>query len=83
MPVVIRLARGGSAHRPKYRIAVADSRRFRDGKFLDILGYYNPAPQGQDKEYVVNLEKLQDWQSKGAQLSDRVRDIVKKAQKVN
>ncbi|HND85234.1 MAG TPA: 30S ribosomal protein S16 [Pseudobdellovibrionaceae bacterium] len=79
MAVVIRLARVGTKHAPKYRITVADSRRYVTGKFLDVLGYYNPTPSGQDKKVVLDQEKLQAWMSKGAQPTDRVKHVIKLA----
>jgi small subunit ribosomal protein S16 len=78
--VVIRLARVGKKHNPKYRVTVADSRRWVNGKFIEVVGHYNPNPQGQDKEFDLNLEKIQDWISKGAQPSDRVKSLLRKAQ---
>lgn len=78
--VVIRLARVGKKHSPKYRVTVADSRRWVNGKFIEVVGHYNPNPQGQDKEFDLNLEKIQDWIAKGAQPSDRVKSLLRKAQ---
>jgi small subunit ribosomal protein S16 len=78
--VVIRLARTGTKHTPKYRITVADSRRYVTGKYLEVLGYYIPTPKGQDKKVVVNLEKYNAWVAKGAQATDRVKHVVKLAQ---
>ncbi len=80
MAVVIRLSRMGSKHEPKYRITVADSRRYVTGKFLDVLGTYNPTPRGQDKKVELDLNKLNDWVKKGAQPSDRVKHVIKLAQ---
>jgi small subunit ribosomal protein S16 len=80
MAVVIRLARFGTKHAPKYRITVADHRRYVTGKYLEILGVYIPTPQGKDKKVVMDLAKAQDWISKGAQPSDRVKHIMKLAQ---
>lgn len=80
MAVVIRLARVGSKHEPKYRITVADSRRYVTGKFIEILGYYNPSPRGQDKKVEMDLAKAQEWIQKGAQPSDRVRTVMKLAE---
>ncbi|QDK37893.1 30S ribosomal protein S16 [Bdellovibrio sp. NC01] len=80
MAVVIRLARMGSKHDPKYRITVADSRRYVTGKFLDILGTYNPTPRGADKKVELDLVKVQDWIKKGAQPTDRVKHVIKLAQ---
>ncbi|MFN7906249.1 MAG: 30S ribosomal protein S16 [Pseudobdellovibrionaceae bacterium] len=80
MAVVIRLSRVGTKHVPKYRITVADSRRYVTSKHLDVLGYYNPSPQGQDKKVVIDMEKFNDWVKKGALPSDRVRSVVRIAQ---
>ncbi len=81
MSVVIRLARFGSTHEPKYRITVADSRRYVKSKYLEILGFYNPKPRGKDMGLVIDLEKTQSWIKKGAQPSDRVRSILRKVEK--
>ena len=78
--VVIRLARFGKKHDPKYRITVADSRRWLGGKFIEVLGHYNPTPKGQEKELTVDMEKVQDWIKKGAQPSDRMKSLLRKAQ---
>ena len=73
MPVRIRLSRGGAKKRPFYRIVVADSRRARDGKFLDQIGTYNPMLQKDNPERVkIDVDKVKDWMAKGAQPSDRV-----------
>lgn len=78
--VVIRLARLGAKKRPKYRVTVADSRYFRNGRFIEILGHYNPNPRGQEKEITLDLQKVKEWVGKGAQPSDRVKSIIKKAE---
>lgn len=80
MAVVIRLARMGTKHEPKYRITVADSRRYVTGKFLDVIGTYNPTPRGQDKKVVLDSAKFNEWVKKGALPTDRVKHIVKLAQ---
>ena len=73
MPVRIRLARGGAKKRPFYRIVVADSRRSRDGKFIDQVGTYNPMlPKDSPERVKIDVEKTKDWIAKGAQPSDRV-----------
>lgn len=77
--VVIRLSRVGSVNKPKYRVTVADSRRPTCGKFIEVVGTYNPNPRGQEKEVDVNLEKINSWISKGAQPTDRVKKIIKLA----
>ena len=77
--VVIRLARGGAKKRPFYNLVVADSRRSRDGRFIERIGFYNPkAPEGQER-LRINRERLTYWKSKGAQLSDTVARLVKQA----
>ena len=73
MPVRIRLSRGGAKKRPFYRIVVADSRRARDGKFIDRLGTYNPMLQKDNPERIkVDIDKAKEWIAKGAQPSGRV-----------
>ncbi len=79
MAVVIRLARFGATHQPKYRITVADSRRWLGGRFIDTLGTFNPSPRGQDKGLVLDLAKAEEWIRKGAQPSDRVKKLIEKA----
>ena len=77
MAVRIRLMRMGSKRRPFYRFVVADSRGKRDGGFLDQVGYYNPIEKPLKIE--VDEEKIFDWMSKGAQLTDGARSLLKKA----
>ena len=74
MPVRIRLSRQGAKKRPFYRIVVADSRRSRDGKFIDRIGTYNPMlPKDSPERVKINAEKAKEWIIKGAQPSGRVR----------
>jgi small subunit ribosomal protein S16 len=75
--VVIRLARGGANKRPFYHMVVADSRRARDGRFIERVGFYNPkAPEGREA-LRVNVERVKHWQGKGAKLSPTVTRLVK------
>ena len=75
--VVIRLARGGAKKRPFYNLVVADSRRARDGRFIERIGFYDPvAPEGRER-LRVDAERLAYWKGKGAQLSDTVARLVK------
>ena len=77
MAVRIRLTRLGRKKKPFYRIVVADSEASRDGKFLDILGTYDPL---QDPAGIsINNEKLQDWLGKGALPTTTVKSLIKKA----
>lgn len=79
--VSIRLARGGAKKRPFYSIVVADSRRSRDGRFIEKLGFFNPIANGKEEKIRVDLDRIEHWVGVGAQLSDRVAKIVKDAQK--
>lgn len=80
MSLKLRLARGGSAHRPYYRIVVANSRSPRDGRFIDRIGAYDPLqPKGSDKRVVIEVEKAKEWLAKGAQPTDRVARNLAKA----
>jgi small subunit ribosomal protein S16 len=75
--VVIRLARGGAKKRPFFHLVVADSRRARDGRFIERIGFYNPkAPEGVER-LRIDRERLAHWKGKGAQLSYTVVRLVK------
>lgn len=71
--VKIRLRRMGAKKQPTYRFVVADSKSPRDGRFLEILGHYNPRTE--PKTLVVDQEKAKQWLEKGAQPSDPVRRL--------
>jgi len=75
MSVVIRLMRAGAKKRPFFRMVAADSRRQRDGRFLEILGHYNPLSQ--PYELVVHKDKVETWISKGAQPSEQVASLLR------
>ena len=73
MSLKIRLARAGAKKRPFYRIVIADSRAPRDGRFIEIVGTYNPIlPKGDEKRITLNLDRIKHWQGVGAQPTDRV-----------
>ena len=75
--VVIRLSRSGAKKNPYYFITVADSRNARDGAFIERLGFYNPSAKGQEETLRIDIEKVDEWVSKGAQISDRVKRLIK------
>lgn len=75
--VKIRLARYGARNRPFYRIVVADSRAPRDGRFIERVGFYDPLRDPPCIE--INKEKIEEWLRKGAQLTDAVAGLLKKA----
>jgi len=80
MAMKIRLARGGSKKRPFYRIVAADSRMPRDGRFIEKLGTYNPLlPKDSEERVKMNVERIQEWMSKGAQPTDRVARMLEAA----
>jgi small subunit ribosomal protein S16 len=73
MATAIRLARRGSKKHPTYRIVVADSRRARDGRFIESIGFYNPMTD--PSEIIVDEVKAKEWLKNGAQPSDTVRKL--------
>ena len=77
MAVKIRLARHGAKKRPYYRIVVADSRCPRDGKFIEEVGRYNPCTEPAMVQFV--LEKVDQWIKNGAQPTDTVASLLKRA----
>ncbi len=79
--VVIRLARGGSKKRPFYHIVAADKRMPRDGRYIELLGFFNPVASGQEEELRLDLARVDHWVGNGAQPSDRVHSLIKQAKK--
>jgi len=79
MSVSIRLRREGAKNRPYYKVVVADSRSPRDGKFIEIIGTYDPKIPSHNSS--LNVERVEYWISKGAQPSDTVRSLIKKNKK--
>jgi len=73
MALKLRLARHGAKKRPYYRIVAADSRSPRDGRFIDIVGSYNPMlPKDSEDRVKLDVEKVQAWLKKGARPTERV-----------
>jgi small subunit ribosomal protein S16 len=80
MAVKIRLARAGTKKRPYYHIVIADAASPRDGKFIDVVGAFNPMlAKTDDKRVQLDAEKAQAWLKKGAQPTDRVLRFLDKA----
>ncbi|MDY4060775.1 MAG: 30S ribosomal protein S16 [Anaerovoracaceae bacterium] len=75
--VKIRLKRMGAKKKPFYRVVVADSRRSRDGKFIEEIGYYNPMTE--PVEIKIDSEKAQKWLGNGAQPTEVVKSLMKKS----
>ena len=74
--VTIRLSRGGAKKRPFYHITVADSRRSRDGRFIERIGFYNPRAKGAEERLRLDLDRMCYWQGQGAQVSPRVSTLA-------
>jgi small subunit ribosomal protein S16 len=72
--VTIRLRREGSNKRPRYRVVVADSRSPRDGRFIEVIGHYNPVTQ--PPTVKIDRERASAWISKGAQPSNTVKKLI-------
>lgn len=79
--VKIRLSRGGAKKKPFYHVVAADSRRSRDGRNIERLGFFNPVAHGQEERLRLDLERVDYWTSVGAQVSDRVKALVSEARK--
>ena len=79
MAVHIRLRRTGTTRKPAYRVVVADSRAARDGKFIEVLGHYNPLTN--PPTIKIQVERAQEWIKKGAQPSETVASFIKKLRK--
>jgi small subunit ribosomal protein S16 len=79
--VTIRLSRGGAKNRPFYHVVVTDSRNGRDGRYIERIGFFNPVARGNETKLSLDSERVDYWQSKGAQPSDRVARLIKDAQK--
>ena len=75
--VTIRLARGGSKKRPFFHLTVSDSRKARNGRFIERVGFFNPIARGAEERLRIDNERVDYWVSQGAQLSDRVATLVK------
>ncbi len=75
MAVRIRLTRFGRTHHPIYRIVVMDAKSPREGKYIDILGTYDPI----NKRLEIKEDKVKEWLSKGAEVTDRAKSLLKSA----
>ncbi len=77
--VVIRLQRAGGRNAPFYRVVACDSRRARDGRFIEKVGFYNPLKD--PAEIELEMPRIQEWVSKGARLSETVGQLVRTYEK--
>ena len=81
MAVKIRLRKTGRNNGAAYRVVATDSRSPRDGKFLELLGWYDPRKRNTDKNFSLDQARIDYWTSTGAQLSETVASLVKRARK--
>ena len=77
--VVVRLAKSGAKKNPYYFITVADSRKPRDGSYIERLGFFNPSAKGSEEKLRFNIERFDYWVEQGVQVSDRVKELEKDA----
>jgi small subunit ribosomal protein S16 len=77
--VKIRLSRGGAKKVPFYSIVVTDSRKAREGRRIERVGYFNPMARGREERLRLDLDRVDYWTGVGAQLSDRVKTLVSEA----
>ena len=77
MALIIRMRQQGANSRQRFRLVVTNSRHPRDGKYLEMVGWYNPFGAA-DKNYFIDVPRVQYWLDNGAQISDRVKSLVKR-----
>ncbi len=77
MALTIRMRQQGANSRQRFRLVVTDSRNPRDGKYLEMVGWYNPFG-ADDKNYFIDVPRVEYWLGNGAQISDRVKSLVKR-----
>lgn len=77
--VTIRLSRGGAKKKPFYHVVVADSRKPRDGRVIERIGFFNPLAKGQEEQLRLDQARVDYWISQGAQPSERVSKLIKSA----
>jgi len=77
MALTIRMRQQGANSRQRFRLVVTDSRNPRDGKYLEMVGWYNPFGVD-EKNYFIDVPRIEYWLGNGAQISDRVKSLVKR-----
>lgn len=75
--VTIRLSRSGAKKQPYYHVVVTDSRTARDGRYIERLGFFNPVARGGEERLRLDLGRVEHWQGRGAQTSERVATLLK------
>lgn len=83
MALKIRLQRCGAKHTPVYRVVVAEASARRDGRSVEVLGFYNPIAKGNAEKLKLDVERADYWVSQGAQPTDTARFLIKTARKAS
>jgi len=81
MALKIRLQRHGNRHNPYYRVVVTENTARRDGRYVELLGTYDPQNKAEEKQWSLNLERVDHWQKCGAKPTDTVRSLIRRARK--
>jgi small subunit ribosomal protein S16 len=82
MALKIRLQRHGASHRPFYRMVVTEATARRDGRFVEVLGTYEPQSKRPEDELKLKLDRVDYWQSVGAKPTDTAASLIRKARRV-
>ena len=77
--VTIRLSRGGAKKKPFYHIVVTDSRKPRDGRRIEQIGFFNPIARGNEERLRLDIDRMDYWTGVGAQMSERVKKLASEA----
>ena len=80
--IIIRLSRTGSKKRPFYHVVLADKKSPRDGRYVERLGFFNPIAKGKAIKLNLDLQRIEYWIVKGAQLSDKMHYLIKEYKKI-
>ena len=83
MALRIRLQRHGSTHAPFYRVVVAEASARRDGRFVELVGTYDPQNKDPEKQHNLKLDRVDYWMGVGAQPSDTVRSLIRKVRRLS
>lgn len=81
MALKIRLQRHGNRHNPFYRVVVAENTARRDGRYVELLGTYDPQNKVAERQWNLNLERVDHWEKCGAKPTDTVRSLIKRARR--
>ncbi|MBC2603118.1 30S ribosomal protein S16 [Puniceicoccus vermicola] len=81
MALKIRLQRHGNRHNPFYRVVVAENTARRDGRYVELLGTYDPQNKTEEKQWKLDLDRVDYWQEHGAKPTDTVRSLIRRARK--